>query len=555
MEDNFLYGIEKDIEDILFQYVAVRSDTGTILEKDVERFWLHHFDKIEYFHNNPQYVGLYKIPGDLLGRSVSYALLKGQGEDTVVLLHHNDVVDVEDFKNLQHLAYSPLELGEELKKISHELLEEAREDLLSGEYYFGRGVCDMKGGAAIQMALLERYSRIKGFKGNILLISVPDEENLSAGMRGAVDLLDQLTSKYNLNYLMTINSEPHQRMEKTKGVFSEGSVGKTMFFFYVRGSLAHAGKIFEGVNALNILSEIVRRTELNLNFSDFIDGEASPPPTWLYMKDRKAHYDVSMPLGAGGYLSVLSLSSEPEEIMKHLIEVSQEAFSSVIDNMNQKYHLFRKATSKPISDLPWETKVVSYKELYDEAYNSYGEDFLEAYEKKYEEIYEGLVSEQIDMLESNLQLTEFIFQYIDNLSPRVVIGIAPPYYPCVTNSKIKGTNPKVEGLIDNLKAYGKLELAEDYETEKYFTGISDLSYTSIENSRRTGAVIKDNMPHFGRLYDIPFEKIENISMPGVNIGPWGKDFHKISERVLIKDLCYNTPRLLHKAITMLLGNI
>ncbi len=554
MKSSFLYGIEKDIEDILFKYVAVRSDTNTILERDVEKFWLEHFEKIEYFHNNPQHVGLYKIPGDLLGRSVSYALLKGQGEDTVVLLHHNDVVDVEDFKSLQHLAYSPLELAEELKKISHELLEEAREDLLSGEYYFGRGVCDMKGGAAIQMALLERYSKIKDFKGNILLVSVPDEENLSAGMRGAVVLMDELKSKYDLKYLIAINSEPHQRMEKAKGVFSEGSVGKTMFFFYVRGSLAHAGKIFEGVNALNILSEIVRGTELNLDFSDFVAGEASPPPTWLYIKDRKTHYDVSMPLGAGGYLSVLSLNSEPEKTMEHLKEVSTQAFTKVIENMNEKYKIFREKTNKSLEKLPWEAKVVSYKELYDEANENHGDAFIKDYEKKYKEIYEKLSSGQMDMLESNLQLTELIFNYIDNLSPRVVIGIAPPYYPCVTNSKTKSSSTKVEGLIDSLIGYAREELGEDYETEKYFTGISDLSYTSIENSRRTGAVIKDNMPHFGRLYDIPFEKIERISMPGVNIGPWGKDFHKISERVLIKDLFYNTPRLLHKAITMLLEN-
>ena len=34
-----------------------------------------------------------------------------------------------------------------------------------------------------------------------------------------------------------------------------------------------------------------------------------------------------------------------------------------------------------------------------------------------------------------------------------------------------------------------------------------------------------------RYYDIPFEEIKEISMAGINIGPWGKDFHKMTERV------------------------
>ena len=34
----------------------------------------------------------------------------------------------------------------------------------------------------------------------------------------------------------------------------------------------------------------------------------------------------------------------------------------------------------------------------------------------------------------------------------------------------------------------------------------------------------DSMPLLGQYYDIPFEEIKEISMAGINIGPWGKDF-------------------------------
>ncbi len=217
-------------------------------------------------------------------------LVKGKDDYIVVLIHHNDVVDVEDFKTLKPYAYLPEELETELMKIKGDLLTDAREDLESGNYIFGRGTANMKGGGSIQLALMKRYSEIENLKGNILIISVPDEENLSAGMLSAV-LLKELKEKHKLNYLMMINSEPHQRVDKNVGVLSEGSVGKMMPFFYVRGFLSHVGKIFEGFNPVSLLSKIVCKTDLNLELSDFLEDEASPPPTWLYFKERKYNYD------------------------------------------------------------------------------------------------------------------------------------------------------------------------------------------------------------------------------------------------------------------------
>jgi arginine utilization protein RocB len=70
-------------------------------------------------------------------------------------------------------------------KIKEVLQIEARNDLESGDYIFGRGTADMKGGGSIQLALFKRYSELEDFPGNILLIAVPDEENLSAGMLSA----------------------------------------------------------------------------------------------------------------------------------------------------------------------------------------------------------------------------------------------------------------------------------------------------------------------------------------------------------------------------------
>lgn len=63
------------------------------------------------------------------------------------------------------------------------------------------------------------------------------------------------------------------------------------------------------------MSEIVRRTELNMDFSDVVGGESAPPPTWLYFKDSKKQYDVSMPLSASGCFSILTLNQQPADVM------------------------------------------------------------------------------------------------------------------------------------------------------------------------------------------------------------------------------------------------
>ena len=92
-------------------------------------------------------------------------------------------------------------------------------------------------------------------------------------------------------------------------------MGKMMPFVYVRGFLSHAGKVFEGLNPVSVLSEIVAKTEVNMDFADVVDGEAAPPPTWLYQKDSKDRYDVSMPLSAQGCFSVLTLKQTPAELL------------------------------------------------------------------------------------------------------------------------------------------------------------------------------------------------------------------------------------------------
>ncbi len=552
MKDFVLNGIQKDIEEIFYPYVKVKSDTHTELERNIEPFLMNFFKNIDYFKHNPEHFGAYKVENDTFDRSVCWGLVKGKGGNTIILLHHFDVVCVEDYKTLKPYAYAPKELEAELMKIKEDLPLDVRMDLESGKFIFGRGTADMKGGGSIQLALIKRYSEIENLKGNILILAVPDEENLSAGMLSAVLLLKELKEKYNLQYSMLITSEPHQRANKEVGVISEGSVGKMMPFFYVRGFLSHAGKVFEGFNPVNLLSEIVRRTELNVELSDFVGNEASPPPTWLYFKERKYQYDVSLPPSAGGCLSVLTLNREPSSLLESIREICNDAFNVLIYEMNQRYKKFTERMNKPFEPLPWKAKVVTYKELYDEACSDYGESFKAKYDAVLQDIKEKVQTGEVSIIEGNFILVEAIYDFINDVSPRVVIGLAPPYYPNVANMFISNMSEKARNLSNRIIDYSLKQFNQQYTREYFFTGISDLSYTSINNSNLIAETLQGSMPMFGALYSIPLKEIESISMPCINIGPWGKDYHKFTERVLKEDLFHRSPELIHYAISTLL---
>ena len=546
--------LSDQIKSLLYDYMKIETFTGTPNERLVEDFFINHFNSIDYFKNHPDYWGLYKIKDDVFGRSVCWAMVKGEKnpENAVVLLHHYDVVGIEDFKNMKSLAFSPDELSAELLKNTDMLNASAKEDLLSGEYIFGKGGCDMKAGGSIQYKLLEEYSKMSDFSGTVIVISVPDEENLSAGMRGAVSLLADLKKAHNFNYKLMINSEPHQRKNPNNGIYSLGSVGKLLPFVVVRGYMSHAGKVFEGLNPDNIMAEIIRRTELNMDFSDVVGNECSPPPTWLYLKDSKELYDVSMPLSFFGCLSVLTLTSSPAEVLDRIRNICTESFDSVIDEMNKAYSEFRKRRGQPKESLPWKTKVSTFLDLFEEARRDFGNNFESIYNEKFNEIREKFNNGEYSIIDANFKLVDFLLDTVEDSNPRVVYGLVPPYYPCTSNLEYEGKDEKIRELTNVLNEFTIKEFNQEYDREYFFTGISDLSYVTLDEPEKTRSAIEESMPLFGKLYDIPFEDINYISMPMINIGPWGKDFHKLTERVLIEDTLVRTPRILNRAIEFIL---
>jgi arginine utilization protein RocB len=156
------------------------------------------------------------------------------------------------------------------------------------------------------------------------------------------------------------------------------------------------------------------------------------------------------------------------------------------------------------------------------------------------------------MVEASHAVVEHTLFNITDASPTVVVALTPPYYPVVDNAMLGDETTLVERVVDATIARGASEFGEHYE-RFHIIGMSDLSYFMKNPSPGDNAYVRKNMLLWGDIYEIPFDEIDDISMPVLNIGPWGKDIHKYTERVLREDLVSRTPDLMSFAIERLLG--
>ncbi len=538
-----------EIEKTLKEYVAIDSTTNTYRENSIDGFLKEYFESIEYFRENPDDFGSENIPGDIHNRSVNWALLRGKGKRTVVFIHHTDVVNVENYNEYKDCAFDPDKLFESFERSSDALDAEAVEDLQSEKWMFGRGTADMKGGGAIQLSLMKERALDEERIGNIIVLAVPDEENLSAGMRHGIKILRRLKVKHGLEYKLMVNSEPHQRVDYDKGMISQGSIAKMNFFVYVKGILTHAGKVLEGINPWGIMSRIVARTELNLDFVDEIEGEMSIPPTWVHVKDSKEVYDISTPQSSIGYMNVLNFSTSPEDIMKKLMDICLEESSQYMKKYNAARAVFMEKTNRNTIGNDWPVHVVTFNELL-KILKEKGEEYFKRYDEFERKIIDDLRFNKTSFVNANYQLLEYVIKLINRQEMFIVVGMTMPLYPGVSNL----FQEDAPDYLDLINKFTAKEWNQDYMNRYYFTGISDLSYSSLNYDMESTVSQMENMPLWGKYYDIPFEDIKEVQMPCINIGPWGKDFHKISERVYKEDLYERTPRIIEHVMENIFKN-
>lgn len=520
----------QEIAALMRRMVALRSDTGTALETDVSQFMLDYFREAG-FPGNAFSCGTVRVPGDIHNREVVWALLRGRGDNCVVLLNHHDVVNAEDYGDLIHVAYDPPRLKGALRK-RDDIPQDVLEDLTSEEWCFGRGTADMKAGAAIQMTLMHRFAEdMDKLDGSLLFLSVPDEENLSAGMRAAVPLMSDFKKRHGLRYRLLINAEPTPR-EGGSPVYYDGSVGKLMVVVYVQGRKTHVGAALEGVNPAAVLARLVERTDASVEFCDRVRGEISPPPTWMQMRDFKHRYDASLPEAAGGYLSILSLESDPQTLVKRILSESSRAMEDTKVHLRAQH---QKLGLQPPNEGNW--PVLSFSELMDRARRADAERADGVLKAHYNRIERELAEGRTHLPESHYALIQSMLECAGILGPAVVAALSPPYYPVFDSEKIPDGHAVTAAAAAFLTDRG-------FVRKPFFMGISDLSYAGSVGSALNAHALAADFPLWGdRFYQIPLKEMADIGMPAIILGPWGKDLHRWSERVYLPDVERTLPEV------------
>lgn len=546
--------LSKRIEELAIELTRIPSVVGTPGENDITSHILGIIKALPYFKENPGNAFSAPVEGDFLGRSSVIAVIDPPTRPTgaVLLIGHTDTVGTSDYSGLEHMAQDPPSLAEALR--SQRLDDAAARDLASGDYIFGRGIFDMKAGVATLICLLSDISEsIESLEKSLVFAFLPDEEGGSLGMLAAASAAAAIAENRGVRYIAAIDTDymTGRHPEDDKNYVYIGSVGKLLPAFYVHGSPSHVGEAFRGLDANLIASHIMRRIDLNPALCDVAEGEVTQPPVSLRLKDTKQEYSVQTTGGSHLYFNYSTHISEPDEVLSKMAAEAESAMGDALAELNVKHAIFLKASGLPPQELPFKAHVMTYSELAGEVDAQTGGRLGEIV-MEYEQ---GDGSNEADPRDFSLGLVMHVHKHLKDQSPKVIAFFSPPYYPHID---VSGTDPEESALIDAVEgAVAEVRDGSGYEIEvrRFYPYISDLSYCRLPKTAGAIDALTRNMPAWGRRYDLPLDAISRIAAPVVNIGPYGKDAHKPTERLCRKYSLDAMPELLRLVVMNLAGCI
>lgn len=538
------------MEDLTRELVRVKSINGTEGEGDIGLFLEERLREIPYFKDRPDQVMTRVIEGDPLQRRSVFALLKGHGdsEKTVILHGHTDTVGLSGYGKLTEYACEPDRLAEEMKRLDDlgmlDLSDEIRADLRSGDYMFGRGTSDMKSGDAVFIVLMEELSESDQLKGNLLLMLNPVEENLHTGVIDSIDLLLDLKEKYDLDYVLAINNDftcPSSADDRFLHIYT-GVGGKILPAFYIHGRETHVGQCFEGLDASAVAAAILDRIQLSRDFCDTEGSEATYPPSVLKIKDLKQWYNVQTAAEALVYFNYYVHEESMDSITKKLLKAAEEAYDSVENHLNEEAQWFFRQRHEPYQSIHYDKKILTYDGLYQITREKCLDTDIDA---ELDRICQEEKAKGTDLREIPIAMIRYLIETAGITEPVLVLYYAAPYCPHNTFKEKDGELMKI--LRRSTQKVGE-KYGVAYKIHPYYPSLSDSSYLRIDDDDSSVAALKDNFPAMGKLYPVPVEKIKKLNIPAINLGTYGKDAHKWTERVNLPVTMHILPELIREVL-------
>ena len=524
------WATKEGLLDLLCDLVRVPSVTGTDAEVSVAQEVVKKLGALPYFQQQPDHLQLQPTED---GRYFVTALVKKDAatRPTVILVSHFDVVAVEDYGSWQATAFDAKALTQLFRTEPGHLPPDARQDLETGHWLFGRGTMDMKCGLALQMALIEEAAN-GAFDGNLLLLAVCDEEVNSVGMRAAVPVVLELAEQHGLDYQAVLNSEPMFTRfpgDTSKYIYT-GTLGKVNAAFLCYGKETHVGEPFSGLNANLMASCLNTELELNPAFCERVEGEVTPPPTNLIQKDLKKEYSVQIPHRAATLFNLFVLDKPMDTLLSELRQAAQRAAEQIKQGYAARIADFARLEPSAAGEV--DVKVLSFDQLREYALQTYGAAEVERIESAVLAARAGH-----DERESSIALVDELAILCKELAPMIVLFFTPPFYPPVNSRQ----HPMIQRVVTDVIDYAQVRHGVRYEKQNFFSGICDLSYVGLQYPVDSLQPFIANMPLWEKGYSLPLRELEAFDVPVLNIGPVGKDAHKWTER-LDTDFAFETLR-------------
>ena len=513
-----------------------------------------YYMSLPYFQKHPDRVMLVQTVNDEIERHSVIAIVKGTKGDskkTLLLMGHIDTVGVDDFGTIKEYAFNPDELPQLLRKM--DLSEEINRDIDSGEYMFGRGALDMKAGVAGHMYLIKYFSEHpKELNGTIIARAECDEEDNSHGVLTSLKVLKELKEKEGLEYIACINADystPYHEKDQNRYIYF-GAIGKVLPSFYVTGKETHVGQAFGGLDPNLLVAELTRQIELNTDLCDEAQGEVTVPPISLKQADFKVGYTVQTALAAYAYYNFFTHSMSPKDVMEKVKEKAEIAFDNVIKYTNESYKKYCEMGGHTYTELPWKKRVYTWDEFYTELEKIYGDKFTSHICNFAKEMNEK--DPAMDLREFSVKVVEEAWKWAKDKSPAIIIYFSSTF---LARIEMTGKTEKEKALLDSVNE--SIEYVQKYSdkpivTKMFYPYISDASFMAVSDDMEGLKALESNMPAWGTKYFYNVDDVLAINVPVVNIGTFGKDGHKFTERVHMKYTFENIPNITYNTIKKLL---
>ncbi|QEY95299.1 Arginine utilization protein RocB [Bacillus amyloliquefaciens] len=488
------------------------------------------------------------IPEDPYGRKNIFAFIEGNGEslNTVIYHAHLDTVGIEDFGPLKDIAFDSDRLAEYFS--NYEFDRDVQRDARSGEWMFGRGSVDMQSGIAVHLANLLHFSeRRDQLPGHILFMANPDEESQHSGILTSISELKRLKQEKQLRYLAAINNDfitPLYEGDTTRYIYT-GAAGKLLPCFAIYGREVHVGDTLSGIDPNLIASEITRRIHNNIHMAENIEGELVLPPTCLYQRDNKEAYNVQTAVSSYVYFNYFIYEKTAKVVMDQLTAVADEACRETEQKLSDYYDEYCERTSLPKKEMSWNVQVYSLED-YLKRLRSRGIDPAQCIEQAFK------TYEHLELRMRCFKAVEELQKLDPEQGAKVIIFYAPPYLPHNYLKEESSRDRLLQHVIQEAVDKTAASTGETFVFKKFFPYLADGSFLSLHETDEEVSAFTDNFPGWDVIGTIPFKEIRELNIPSVNIGVYGKDGHKWTERVYKPYTFHVLPELIQQTTMHLL---